>query len=254
MARDITINTIYYNLDSDNIEDPLGGIDDLRKGYLSTPLHNRTPLKSDFLRVFRIIEFSSRYHLNVDKKVISYILDNQKIINEFLLDHKNETDDEIKKFLDFEHPLYSFYRLMQLHLFRICIPLKYTGIYLNDQKGYDNRIMNLMIISEFLIDRGIVSKNDDRFDLDFNVYITKSCFYTAFVAGEVVERVMEQYYEGKQMEDNWIAVEDLVLSLARIYCTEEDCSLRVLSAIKMDLMYEIVSKMKIIIEGSAKYR
>ena len=59
--RDLTINSLFYNLNTKQIEDFTGrGLDDLKNGIVSTPLPPLTTLLDDPLRVLRAVRFAAR--------------------------------------------------------------------------------------------------------------------------------------------------------------------------------------------------
>jgi tRNA nucleotidyltransferase/poly(A) polymerase len=59
--RDLTINSLFYNINEGAIEDMTGrGLDDLRGGVISTPLPPLTTLLDDPLRALRAVRFASR--------------------------------------------------------------------------------------------------------------------------------------------------------------------------------------------------
>jgi tRNA nucleotidyltransferase (CCA-adding enzyme) len=60
--RDFTINALYFNLRTDQVEDWTGrGLVDLRNGIIETPLNPHTTFHDDPLRVLRAIRFAVRY-------------------------------------------------------------------------------------------------------------------------------------------------------------------------------------------------
>ncbi|OJT13222.1 CCA tRNA nucleotidyltransferase, mitochondrial [Trametes pubescens] len=62
IRRDITINSLFYNVHSRKVEDHTGkGLDDLRNGIVRTPLPPRETFADDPLRVLRCIRFASRF-------------------------------------------------------------------------------------------------------------------------------------------------------------------------------------------------
>ncbi|KAI0761691.1 hypothetical protein BD413DRAFT_616900 [Trametes elegans] len=62
IRRDITINALFYNVHSREVEDHTGkGLDDLRNGVIRTPLSPRETFTDDPLRVLRCIRFASRF-------------------------------------------------------------------------------------------------------------------------------------------------------------------------------------------------
>ena len=64
--RDATINALFYNLHTDEVEDFVGGLEDLRAKRIRTPLQPEQTFKDDPLRVLRLIRFASRLGFNID--------------------------------------------------------------------------------------------------------------------------------------------------------------------------------------------
>lgn len=64
--RDATINALFYNLHSDQVEDFVGGLEDLRTKRIRTPLEPEKTFKDDPLRVLRLIRFASRLGFKID--------------------------------------------------------------------------------------------------------------------------------------------------------------------------------------------
>jgi tRNA nucleotidyltransferase/poly(A) polymerase len=75
--RDLTINAIFYNLATQQVEDKTGrGIDDLEKMHLTTPLESNMTFKNDPLRVLRVLRFYSRYaDSKIDPDVVKAMAD-----------------------------------------------------------------------------------------------------------------------------------------------------------------------------------
>lgn len=62
LRRDFTINSLYYNLNTGEIEDYTGcGLDDLKAGVIRTPLAASRTFVDDPLRVLRAIRFAARF-------------------------------------------------------------------------------------------------------------------------------------------------------------------------------------------------
>ncbi|KAJ3268809.1 CCA tRNA nucleotidyltransferase, mitochondrial [Terramyces sp. JEL0728] len=62
LRRDITINSLFYNLHSNKVEDYTGkGIDDLRNSLIRTPLSPYQTFLDDPLRILRVIRFATRF-------------------------------------------------------------------------------------------------------------------------------------------------------------------------------------------------
>lgn len=64
--RDATINALFYNLHSDQVEDFTGGLVDLGNKRIRTPLEPKTTFMDDPLRVLRLIRFASRLDFRID--------------------------------------------------------------------------------------------------------------------------------------------------------------------------------------------
>lgn len=67
LRRDATVNAMFYNLNTQAIEDFTGkGHDDMRKKIIRTPLEPYQTFKDDPLRVLRLIRFASRLNYDID--------------------------------------------------------------------------------------------------------------------------------------------------------------------------------------------
>ncbi|XAR62671.1 CCA tRNA nucleotidyltransferase [Bertholletia excelsa] len=65
--RDLTINSLFYNINTSSIEDLTGrGIADLKSGKIVTPLPPRETFLDDPLRVLRAIRFGARFEFTLD--------------------------------------------------------------------------------------------------------------------------------------------------------------------------------------------
>jgi tRNA nucleotidyltransferase (CCA-adding enzyme) len=73
--RDATINALFYNLHSDQVEDFTGGLADLAGKRIRTPLEPRTTFMDDPLRVLRLIRFASRLDFRIDPESESWMSD-----------------------------------------------------------------------------------------------------------------------------------------------------------------------------------
>lgn len=66
--RDFTINTIYYNILTEQIINPHGGVKDLENKVLRTTLTPHKTLSDDGLRILRAVRFASTFNLKIEKK------------------------------------------------------------------------------------------------------------------------------------------------------------------------------------------
>lgn len=68
--RDITINALFYNLHTQQVEDFTGkGLDDLAAGIIRTPLEPYQTFLDDPLRVLRAIRFGCDFDYTLDEKL-----------------------------------------------------------------------------------------------------------------------------------------------------------------------------------------
>lgn len=68
--RDFTINALFYNLHTEEIEDHCGGLEDLKNKTLRTPLDPKKTFLDDPLRILRGIRFAAKYNLSIDPAMI----------------------------------------------------------------------------------------------------------------------------------------------------------------------------------------
>jgi len=74
--RDLTINSLFYNINTGRVEDLTGrGFEDLKLGVVSTPLPPLTTLLDDPLRVLRSIRFAARLRFTMDAALREAALD-----------------------------------------------------------------------------------------------------------------------------------------------------------------------------------
>lgn len=66
LRRDATINALFYNIHTDEVEDFAGGLADLDAKLIRTPLEPHQTFIDDPLRVLRLIRFASRLSFKID--------------------------------------------------------------------------------------------------------------------------------------------------------------------------------------------
>ena len=70
MRRDITINSMFYNINEDRVEVFLGkGLEDLTYGYIRTPINPVDTFTDDPLRILRVIRFAVRFQFDMDPAI-----------------------------------------------------------------------------------------------------------------------------------------------------------------------------------------
>ena len=67
--RDLTINALFYNINTGKIEDYIGGVRDIHCGIIRTPLDARKTFNDDPLRILRALRFLSRFQFTLDESI-----------------------------------------------------------------------------------------------------------------------------------------------------------------------------------------
>lgn len=76
LRRDITINSMFWNIHTESVEDFTGhGLDDLRNGVVRTPLAPRETLLDDPLRLLRVIRFATRFQYSIVPELLESMQD-----------------------------------------------------------------------------------------------------------------------------------------------------------------------------------
>lgn len=70
MGGDLTINRIHYNIITMKVEDYINGINDLENRIARTPTDAYEAFVEDLVPVIRMIRFSARFGLTIDKSII----------------------------------------------------------------------------------------------------------------------------------------------------------------------------------------
>lgn len=92
--RDFTINSIYYNLKTQEIIDPLDGIQDLQRKLVRAT--SPEILQNDGLRILRMIRLACEYNFSIEKCTCKIALANINLVEDLT---KSKVIEEIKKLL-----------------------------------------------------------------------------------------------------------------------------------------------------------
>ncbi|KAG0006663.1 CCA tRNA nucleotidyltransferase, mitochondrial [Modicella reniformis] len=135
--RDFTINALFYNVHTDKIEDYTGkGLEDLRDGWIRTPLKAYETFRQDPLRVLRSIRFAARFHFKMTEDVKQAILDPR--IRESLKTKvsKERIRDELRKMMDDDASRSAAIRLLhEFDLHQVVFPPPVTSILFKGVSG-----------------------------------------------------------------------------------------------------------------------
>jgi tRNA nucleotidyltransferase/poly(A) polymerase len=92
--RDLTINSMFYDLDKNEIIDLLGGIEDLENGRLRMVGNPNDRLKDDPLRIQRLFRFGIKYDLLMDDETKKAIYTNKHLYKSPTAERPNGVSQE----------------------------------------------------------------------------------------------------------------------------------------------------------------
>lgn len=117
--RDVTINALYFNLVSHELEDVLGfGLRDLNERILRTPIDPLKTFNDDPLRLLRILRFSATLDFEISPDV-KYVLSNPEIKENINKKVSNERIGiEIQKIMSSDKFYKSIYKIIENDLFQ----------------------------------------------------------------------------------------------------------------------------------------
>lgn len=146
--RDLTINALFYDIDTGEVVDLVGGVDDLKKGIVRTVGSAEERFGEDRLRILRAIRFAGRFGSGLDPAVDAALkkdnslegISSERIRDEFLKGIK--TAKNTKDFLN----LISKYKL-------------WGGIFpgLNISNKFIEEKDPILVVSELLIGNDLVN-------------------------------------------------------------------------------------------------
>ena len=67
LRRDFTVNAIYYDILKGEIVDPLGGVEDIKRGVLRTTRAPGEVMEEDALRILRLVRFACSFNYEIEE-------------------------------------------------------------------------------------------------------------------------------------------------------------------------------------------
>jgi len=124
LRRDLTINSLFYNINEEIIEDFTGfGISDLKIGIVRTPLHPIQTFIDDPLRILRTIRFACRYNFLVSDEVIEGTKDEKVELSFSQKISRERVGIEMEKIISSNDPIGGFSLIFEMgmrnHVFSI---------------------------------------------------------------------------------------------------------------------------------------
>lgn len=150
LRRDLTINALFYNLNTKQVEDFTGrGLPDIDARIIRTPLEPLTTLLDDPLRALRVIRFAARLNFQMDaalfeacKKPAVHVALKEKVSRERIT-------AEIDGMLRCEHAFHAIGLLIETGLFPIIFELPPEEAYTSDEKrppkNFEEQALNSVV-------------------------------------------------------------------------------------------------------------
>ncbi|XP_071708414.1 tRNA nucleotidyltransferase cca2-like [Rutidosis leptorrhynchoides] len=127
--RDLTINSLFYNLNTSTVEDYTGrGLDDLKCGRIVTPLIPKKTFLDDPLRVLRAIRFSARFEFDMVEEVKIAAVDNDVKTAISGKIGRERIDHEIDLMLSGNQPVKAIECVSELGLFWVVFKNKFSKL------------------------------------------------------------------------------------------------------------------------------
>ena len=117
MRRDATINALFYNLHTGEVEDFTQGLSDMEAKLIRTPLDPLQTFTDDPLRVLRLVRFASRLLFTIDPLTRSYMNEPSVLDALKVKISRERVGIELEKMLRGKHPGKSLQLIDELKLY-----------------------------------------------------------------------------------------------------------------------------------------
>ncbi|CAL4320161.1 Poly(A) polymerase I [Buchnera aphidicola (Chaitophorus sp. 3695)] len=146
--RDLTINTLYFNVIDLSIRDYVGGIQDIKKKIIRLIGNPEIRYREDPVRILRVIRFSVQLNMKIEKRTAAAIPKLSKLISHV---PSARLYNELNKLLQMGFGYQAYQKLKNFSLLKIIFPFPFL---------YYNNKINFLIKKLIIY---ILKKNDQRF-------------------------------------------------------------------------------------------
>ena len=156
--RDFTINALAISLNKENygtLIDPFGGIKDLDKGIIRTPLDPMITFSDDPLRMIRAVRFATQLGFTIDPITFESIISNRERLSIVSLERITE---ELNKIILADNPSIGFKLLDKAGLLQDILPElnAMKGVDTVDGKGHKDNFLHTLEV----LDKIVPNTND----------------------------------------------------------------------------------------------
>ena len=148
--RDFTINSLYLDLDSENLHDYVGGINDIKNKKLKLIKKPSISYQEDPVRMLRAIRFESKLNIRLTEECSSSIKKMSHLINNV---SPFRLFDEILKIMHSGKGVEGYLKLREHDLFKYLFP--YTNNILNIDEKYNDFFMAALKNTDIRINDGL---------------------------------------------------------------------------------------------------
>jgi len=137
--RDFTINALYWSLNSSEfglLLDPFGGIQDLHRGIIRTPVEPTITFTDDPLRMLRAIRFAGQLGFEIESETYKGI---QTCADRINIISKERVTEELNKMLACDKPSVPFSMLFHTGLLQHVFPELYRLHGVDEQQGHRHK-------------------------------------------------------------------------------------------------------------------
>lgn len=118
LRRDATVNALFYNIHTSEVEDFVGGLRDLDEKLIRTPLEPLQTFKDDPLRVLRLVRFASRLGFTIDPTAEKTMSDPEVLEALRLKISRERVGVEVEKMLRDKNARESLHLIHRLQLYQ----------------------------------------------------------------------------------------------------------------------------------------